>query len=70
MNSLLNTHKKIWLNCIIFIALTNYYGHPHDVVLNRLKKSGARISRTDMQGTITAESDVIEIVWNMEPYVI
>lgn len=52
MNPLLNTPKKIWLNCINISVLTNSYGHPHEETLKRLEKSGTKVFRTDKSGTI------------------
>ncbi len=42
---------------IISVGDGNSYQHPHDVSLNRIKKSGAKIYRTDREGTIIATSD-------------
>ena len=38
---------------IISCGLNNKYGHPHEVVINRLKKHHIKILRTDLMGTIT-----------------
>ncbi len=35
----------------------NDYGHPHNEIVNRLKKCGAQIYRTDLHGTVLAISD-------------
>lgn len=42
---------------IISVGEGNSYQHPHDVSLNRIKASGAKIYRTDREGTIIATSD-------------
>lgn len=42
---------------IISVGYGNTYQHPHDVSLNRIKKSGTKIYRTDREGTIVATSD-------------
>lgn len=42
---------------IISVGYKNTYQHPHDISLNRIKKSGAKIYRTDREGTIVATSD-------------
>ncbi|WP_374019580.1 ComEC/Rec2 family competence protein [Paenibacillus thiaminolyticus] len=42
---------------VISAGMDNKYGHPKKVVMNRLKKAGVEIYRTDKQGTITAISD-------------
>lgn len=41
--------------CIISVGRKNRYGHPHPDALERLRRSGCRIARTDQSGTITAE---------------
>ncbi len=41
---------------VISLAKDNDYHHPHKQPLNRWKKSGAEILRTDQKGTITIES--------------
>lgn len=42
---------------IISCGLNNSYGHPHEVILNKLKKINTQIFRTDELGTIVAISD-------------
>jgi competence protein ComEC len=42
---------------IISCGKNNDYGHPHTVVLNKLKKLNTTIYRTDKLGTIVLESD-------------
>lgn len=42
---------------IISVGSGNTYQHPHDISLSRIKKSGAKIYRTDREGTIVATSD-------------
>jgi len=42
---------------IISVGTDNTYGHPHQATLNRLLNIGAKIYRTDEQGTIIATSD-------------
>lgn len=42
---------------IIEVGVGNVYNHPKDIVLERLKKVGAKIYRTDLDGTIILESD-------------
>lgn len=39
----------------------NEYGHPHDVVLERLEARGITVYRTDNEGTITITSDGMNI---------
>ncbi len=45
----------------------NDYGHPHEAVLNILRREGIQVFRTDEQGSIIAESDGKEITWSCEP---
>lgn len=45
----------------------NSYGHPTKDVLDRLKKRNVKLFRTDVQGTIIANSDGKKITWNTEP---
>lgn len=42
---------------IISVGLKNRYNHPHPVTLSRLNYIGAKIFRTDQNGTVTIESD-------------
>ena len=48
---------------IIEVGKDNDYGHPKDVVLQKLKTIGAEIYRTDRDGTIIASSDGKHIVF-------
>lgn len=45
----------------------NTYGHPHAEVLDRLRKMGIQIFRTDDQGTVVAVSDGQTIAFNTSP---
>ena len=45
----------------------NDYGHPNAEVLNKLRKKGIQLFRTDEQGTIVATSDGEHITWNCSP---
>ena len=38
---------------IISCGKNNKYGHPHQEVLNILKKNNVKVRRTDLEGTIT-----------------
>lgn len=49
---------------IISCGVNNPFGHPTKTVLGRIKKSGAKLFRTDLQGTIIATSDGTDISWN------
>ena len=42
----------------------NSYGHPHKETMEKLKKAGCQILRTDVEGTITAFSDGKTITWS------
>ncbi|SFB72094.1 DNA internalization-related competence protein ComEC/Rec2 [Butyrivibrio sp. YAB3001] len=46
------TNPKI---AIISCGIDNRYGHPHDELLERLKKAGTQIYRTDESGEITVD---------------
>lgn len=48
---------------IISVGEDNSYDHPHDVALNRIADSGAKIYRTDHDGTIIATSDGEEVTF-------
>lgn len=45
----------------------NSYGHPHAAPLNTLRACGAKLYRTDEQGSIVAESDGESLTWNCAP---
>lgn len=42
---------------VISVGEENSYGHPSDAVLSRLRDADAALYRTDMQGSVVAESD-------------
>lgn len=44
----------------------NEYGHPHETALSRLKKTGAVLWRTDVQGDIRLIWTAEEIIWEKE----
>lgn len=46
---------------VISLGEDNSYGHPHVEVLERLENSGAKVFRTDLDGTIILKSDGKEI---------
>ncbi|MDG0873985.1 MBL fold metallo-hydrolase [Paenibacillus thiaminolyticus] len=50
---------------VISAGVDNKYGHPKKVIMNRLKKAGVEIYRTDKQGTISAISDGTNIKWEI-----
>lgn len=51
---------------VISVGEGNEFGHPHDVSLERLKKAGARIVRTDESGTVVAATGGKKILWYSE----
>ena len=52
-------------NCINIIALMNRYGHPHEELLERLKRSGAEVMITKESGAITIKTDGSKMeVWD------
>lgn len=55
--------KEIVISC----GYDNSYGHPAKATMNRLKKTGADLYRTDLQGVLVAVCDGTDIVWNVEP---
>lgn len=51
----------------VFSVGINNYGHPTKEVLDRLKDKDVKLFRTDIQGTIIANSDGKNITWNKTP---
>ena len=62
-----------WLNkispeyVVISCGKGNTYGHPHREVLDEFKKLGAKVYRTDEQGSIVVSSDGVKLSWNVKP---
>lgn len=52
---------------IICVGAGNSYGHPAASVVTRLENNGAKIFRTDVNGTIVATSDGTSISFNANP---
>lgn len=50
----LKTNPKL---ALISCGLYNIYNHPSDIVLNRLKRLGTYVFRTDLDGALIVESD-------------
>lgn len=48
-------------SAIISASYNNTYGHPHDDVINNLKKTGVEILETSKDGTIIFETDGVNI---------
>jgi competence protein ComEC len=42
---------------VICVGKDNVYGHPKQEILDRLNQAGAKVFRTDLNGTVIAESD-------------
>ena len=53
---------------VISCGSGNDYGHPHEVLLRRLRACGASIFRTDLQGTVVCELTEDEIRWQVSPW--
>lgn len=49
---------------VIQCGKKNSYGHPHKETMEKLKKTGCQVLRTDESGTIVAYSDGSNITWN------
>lgn len=52
---------------VFSVGAGNSYGHPAERVLESVAEIGAKIYRTDMQGTIRVVSDGQTLSWNVEP---
>ena len=52
---------------VISACKDNTYGHPHSVVMKRLKKQKLKLFRTDLQGTVVAKSNGKKITWSVKP---
>lgn len=52
---------------VISCGKDNSYGHPSASVLNELKSRKTKMFRTDLQGTVIAVSDTMNISFNVEP---
>ncbi len=52
---------------VVSCGLGNSYGHPYKSVMNRIKKKGIKLFRTDEQGSIVATSNGKKITWNQKP---
>lgn len=51
---------------VISVGTDNSYGHPSDDTLSRLRDEGAQVFRTDLQGTIIAQSDGSTVTFQTE----
>ena len=52
--------------CVISLGADNSYGHPHKEVMNRLSKMDTTVYRTDLNGTVTAQTDGSTIQFTTE----
>ena len=48
---------------VISVGEGNDYGHPHDEVVERLKRHNIKVFRTDYDGTVVIGSDGEKIVY-------
>ena len=51
---------------VISVGTDNKYGHPTEAVLSRLEDAEAQIYRTDLHGTVIAESDGTTVIFHTE----
>lgn len=51
---------------VISVGAENDYGHPHQVTLDRLRKQGVEVLRTDRQGTVLFTTDGKELSFTTE----
>jgi beta-lactamase superfamily II metal-dependent hydrolase len=51
---------------VISVGVDNAYGHPTEQTMQRLKKAGVALYRTDRQGTITVTSDGETLQWDQD----
>ena len=51
---------------VISVGEDNSYGHPNEEILSRLRDVGTEVYRTDLQGTIIAESDGTNVTFRTE----
>lgn len=54
-------------HAVISVGAKNNYGHPTSAILDRLKKNGTDVYRTDKQGSIVSTSDGKTIKFNTKP---
>ncbi|MFP3154795.1 MBL fold metallo-hydrolase [Lachnospiraceae bacterium ZAX-1] len=52
---------------VVSCGMKNSYGHPAESVLQGIQKKNVDLYRTDLQGTIIAESDGNQIAFNITP---
>ncbi len=55
------------VSVVISCGEGNSYGHPRAGAMNNFRSIGAKVYRTDEQGTIVVVSDGREITWNCSP---
>jgi competence protein ComEC len=59
-------HTKPWI-AVVSVGEKNRYGHPSNVVMDRLTAHGARLFRTDRDGTVCIETNGTS-VWRVLPF--
>lgn len=52
---------------VVSVGTGNKYGHPAQVIMDRLKNKGVKLFRTDEQKTVTATSNGKDITFNVNP---
>ncbi len=52
---------------VISCGKGNSYGHPHDTTMEKLAAMEIPIYRTDLQGTVSVDSDGHSLTWSAEP---
>jgi competence protein ComEC len=52
---------------VVSVGRNNHYRHPHKRTMDKLKKKGIKIYRTDENGTVTAVSDGKKITFDKKP---
>ena len=55
--------KAVSPGCAIVSVGPNKFGHPHNKVLNRYRRMGIRVKRTDTHGTIVVRTNGRKIFW-------
>lgn len=49
---------------VISVGTDNQYGHPHDIVLSRLRDADVTLYRTDLQGDVICRSNGVKVSFN------
>lgn len=59
--------KTVPQYAVISCGADNQYGHPDKDTLDKLQAMDIQLYRTDLQGTITVQSDGKVLIWNQKP---